>query len=375
MLRDGCFDGLDLVVIDVDDPLALEWAPRAAAAGARVVDNSAAFRMDPDVPLVVAEVNPDDLTRDAARHRVVPELHDDGARHRARRRCTAPRGSSASSSRPTSRSRVPVSRGSTSSTSSGPSSPAPRSASVGPVPSKASSCPGQVWSKPIAGNVIPLAGSVREGGYTSEEWKLVHESRKILHDPTDRGERHLRARPGVRRARDVGQRAVPSADEPGRGRGPPRRRPRRAPRRRRRRLPHAARGRRASIRCSSDGSARIRRGPARSTSGSRATTSARAPRSTPCRWPSSCSTTRGRIRCAGSIAHRFRPVAGVRRLRPSPTRSSGDGHRLRRSRGGARAVGVVGGHRERVGPRCQPDDQTPGRGGREPTASRHPVTR
>jgi aspartate-semialdehyde dehydrogenase len=43
--------------------------------------------------------------------------------------------------------------------------------------------PGEVWSKPIAGNVIPLAGSVKEAGYTSEEWKLVHESRKILHAP------------------------------------------------------------------------------------------------------------------------------------------------------------------------------------------------
>jgi len=41
---------------------------------------------------------------------------------------------------------------------------------------------GEVWSKPIAGNVIPLAGSVKDAGYTSEEWKLVHETRKILHD-------------------------------------------------------------------------------------------------------------------------------------------------------------------------------------------------
>src|SRR5262249_30688446 len=61
VLADGCFDGLDLVVVDVDDPLALEWAPRAVAAGARVVDNSAAFRTDPDVPLVVSEVSPDDV--------------------------------------------------------------------------------------------------------------------------------------------------------------------------------------------------------------------------------------------------------------------------------------------------------------------------
>ncbi len=43
--------------------------------------------------------------------------------------------------------------------------------------------PGAVWSKPIAGNVIPLAGSVKDGGYTSEEWKMVRETRKILHAP------------------------------------------------------------------------------------------------------------------------------------------------------------------------------------------------
>lgn len=35
VLADGCFDGLDLVIVDVDDPIALEWAPRAVAAGAR----------------------------------------------------------------------------------------------------------------------------------------------------------------------------------------------------------------------------------------------------------------------------------------------------------------------------------------------------
>ena len=67
-----------------------------------------------------------------------------------------------------------------------------------------------VGPKPIAGNVIPLAGSVKEAGYTSEEWKLVRESRKILHD--DRRSactRHLRAGAGVRRPRGVGQRAVP----------------------------------------------------------------------------------------------------------------------------------------------------------------------
>ena len=60
-----------------------EWTPQAAAAGAMVVDKSSAFRMDPDVPLVIAEVNPEDLARPPERHLVVPELHDDDPRHRA----------------------------------------------------------------------------------------------------------------------------------------------------------------------------------------------------------------------------------------------------------------------------------------------------
>jgi aspartate-semialdehyde dehydrogenase len=42
---------------------------------------------------------------------------------------------------------------------------------------------GEVWDRPIAGNVIPRAGSTGDGGLTSEEWKLIRESRKILHAP------------------------------------------------------------------------------------------------------------------------------------------------------------------------------------------------
>ena len=50
-----------------------------------------------------------------------------------------------------------------------------------------------VWDRPIAGNVIPLAGSVKEAGYTSEEWKFVRESRKILHAPELARADHVRA--------------------------------------------------------------------------------------------------------------------------------------------------------------------------------------
>lgn len=51
------FDGVDVAMFDVPDELSAEWAPVAAARGAIAVDNSGAFRMDPDVPLVVPEVN------------------------------------------------------------------------------------------------------------------------------------------------------------------------------------------------------------------------------------------------------------------------------------------------------------------------------
>ncbi|NDC52640.1 MAG: aspartate-semialdehyde dehydrogenase, partial [Actinobacteria bacterium] len=57
------FDGIDVAMFDVPDEVSLEWARIAASLGAVVVDNSGAFRMDSDVPLVVPEVNPDDIKR------------------------------------------------------------------------------------------------------------------------------------------------------------------------------------------------------------------------------------------------------------------------------------------------------------------------
>jgi aspartate-semialdehyde dehydrogenase len=183
VLTESGFDGLDLVIVDVDDPLALEWAPVAAAAGAVVVDNSAAFRMDPDVPLVVAEVNPEDLDEVPKGIASCPNcttmvlLVAVAPLHRAagvRRMVVA-----------------------TYQATSGAGQPgmdeldeqwlkfAPGEVEVlrraGTDPGALQ--PGRQWGRPIAGNVIPLAGSVKEAGYTSEEWKLVRESRKILHAP------------------------------------------------------------------------------------------------------------------------------------------------------------------------------------------------
>ena len=56
-LTEEAFDGVDVAMFDVPDEVSAEWAPIAAAKGVVVVDNSGAFRMDDDVPLVVPEVN------------------------------------------------------------------------------------------------------------------------------------------------------------------------------------------------------------------------------------------------------------------------------------------------------------------------------
>ena len=181
VLHDDCFDGLDFVVIDVDDPLALEWAPRAADSGARVVDNSAAFRMDDDVPLVVAEVNPEDV-------RFLPR----GIVSCPNCTTMVPLTALAPLHRAAGIERMVVS---TYQSVSGAGMPGlheldeqwtkgagqvdrfSRAGALGAIE------PGAVWDRPIAGNVIPLAGSVQQAGYTSEEWKFMRESRKILHAP------------------------------------------------------------------------------------------------------------------------------------------------------------------------------------------------
>ena len=62
-LSQDAFDGIDVAMFDVPDEVSAAWAPVAAGHGAVAVDNSSAFRMDPDVPLVVPEVNPDHLGR------------------------------------------------------------------------------------------------------------------------------------------------------------------------------------------------------------------------------------------------------------------------------------------------------------------------
>lgn len=60
-VKDGVFDNVDLVLASAGGSTSKEWAPKAVEAGATVIDNSSAFRMNEDVPLVVPEVNPQAL--------------------------------------------------------------------------------------------------------------------------------------------------------------------------------------------------------------------------------------------------------------------------------------------------------------------------
>jgi aspartate-semialdehyde dehydrogenase len=62
-LQDGHFDGLDVVISATSAALSREWTPKIAEAGAVVIDQSSAFRLDPSVPLVMPEINGEDVRK------------------------------------------------------------------------------------------------------------------------------------------------------------------------------------------------------------------------------------------------------------------------------------------------------------------------
>ena len=177
------FSGLDLALFSNGKTASLATAPKVAAAGAVVVDNSSAWRMDPEVPLVVAEVNPDDALHPPKGIIANPNCTTMAAMpvlaplHRAARLVRlqvatyqAVSGSGgAGVAELDSQVKAVVDQASTLAYDG--------AAVAFPAPSK--------YVKPIAFNVLPLAGSVVDdgSGETDEEQKLRNESRKILHIP------------------------------------------------------------------------------------------------------------------------------------------------------------------------------------------------
>ncbi|MFE0172553.1 aspartate-semialdehyde dehydrogenase [Streptomyces sp. NPDC059002] len=178
-LGEEVFDGVDIAMFDVPDEVAAQWAPVAAAKGVVVVDNSAAFRMDPDVPLVVPEVNPH-----AARVRprgivanpncttlsmivAIGALHAEfGLRELIVSSYQAVSGAGRDGV-DTLRRQLQLVAGSELGTSPGDVRRAVGD-DTGPFP------------EPVALNVVPWAGSLKDDGWSSEEMKVRDESRKIL---------------------------------------------------------------------------------------------------------------------------------------------------------------------------------------------------
>lgn len=179
------FSGLDVALFSAGGATSREWAPRVAAAGAVVVDNSSAWRKDPQVPLVVSEVNPDDLDdiplgivanpncTTMAAMPVLGPLNDLAGL--VRLHVSSYQAVSGSGGKGLTELDGQLRGGYA---AGDPKDLALDGSSLAlPDP--------QVYAVPVAFNVVPLAGSIVDDGSleTDEEQKLRHESRKILHLP------------------------------------------------------------------------------------------------------------------------------------------------------------------------------------------------
>ncbi len=169
-LRHDSFEGIDIALFSAGGGISLEYGPSAAAAGAVVIDNSSAFRMDDRVPLVVPEINPQ-----AAEHRprgiianpncttiislmaLAPLHREFGLESIIASTYQAVSGSGAQGIVELERQVREIGAG--------------KEASL------------EVYPRQIAFNVIPQVDAFTENGYTKEELKMGNEGRKILGIP------------------------------------------------------------------------------------------------------------------------------------------------------------------------------------------------
>ena len=170
LLTHDAFKGVDIALFSAGAARSKEFAASAVKAGAVVIDNSSAFRMDPDVPLVVPEVNPED----AFQHKgiianpncctaimlvpVYPLHRANPVRRIVVATYQAASGAGAKAMAELEEQTAEVLKGS-------------RALRVQALPQR------------IAFNLFPQVDAFTENGYTKEEMKFVHESRKIMHAP------------------------------------------------------------------------------------------------------------------------------------------------------------------------------------------------
>jgi len=170
LLDENSFKGVDFALFSAGGDVSRQFSPIAARGGAVVIDNSSAFRMDDDVPLVVPEVNPED----AFKHKgiianpncstiqmvvVLKPIHDAFGIKRV----------------------VVSTYQSVSGT--GWEAVLELRSQVEKIMKNEPLDPPKVYSRQIAFNVLPQIDSFLENGYTREEMKMVNETRKIMHVP------------------------------------------------------------------------------------------------------------------------------------------------------------------------------------------------
>ncbi len=176
------FDGVDLAMFDVPDEVSAQWAPVAAQRGVVVIDKSGAFRMDPLVPLVVPEVNPAAASDRPKGIISVPNcttlamIVAIAALHRAfgLRELVAASYQAASGAGQAGTDALYDQLSKVGGNRSLGQRPGDVRAAVGD--------PGP-FGAPLAMNVVPWAGSLRDEGWSSEELKIRNETRKILGMP------------------------------------------------------------------------------------------------------------------------------------------------------------------------------------------------
>lgn len=162
-------EGVDIALFSAGSQVAREHAPRFAAAGATVIDNSSAFRDDPGVPLVVAEVNPEALD-----HRPKGIIANPNCSTIQMLVALAPLHRAAGIERINVATYQSVS-------GTGRDALEELGRQTAAMLSFREASP-KVYPVQIAFNVFPQGGEFCDNGYTTEEMKLVHETRRILDD-------------------------------------------------------------------------------------------------------------------------------------------------------------------------------------------------
>jgi aspartate-semialdehyde dehydrogenase len=169
-LTEKSFEGVDIALFSAGGSISKKFAPLAVKAGAVVVDNTSAFRMDPEIPLVVPEINPEDISShrgiianpNCSTIQMVLALFPIHRKFRIRR--------------------IVVSTYQSVSGAGQRSINALLNESMTRLSGGGKSLTQPVMGKPIAFNLIPQIDVFLPDGYTKEEMKMVNETRKIFHD-------------------------------------------------------------------------------------------------------------------------------------------------------------------------------------------------